>query len=82
VPFWFKSAAFITSKGYPDSTCRAIVELLAKRVDKVYYLGDEDIYGVDILLTYAIGFNNFNTILPRIEWILLSSMIDQKNLEL
>ncbi len=75
-PLWFEQSIFLTSKGYPDNTCRGIVSHLCPMVENLYYLGDEDIYGVDILLCYAIGMNNYSTILHRINWIDLTAMID------
>lgn len=44
----------ITAKGYPDRTTKVIISHLAK--DRfIYYLGDLDVFGFDILLTYSIG---------------------------
>jgi hypothetical protein len=45
-------------------------------VENIYYLGDEDIYGVDILLCYSIGYHRYSTILQRVKWIELCNIID------
>lgn len=71
----------LSSKGYPDTTSREIVETLAKNVENIYYLGDDDIFGVDILLCYSIGFNTFTTILNRIKWLDLTRIIDASRIE-
>lgn len=45
----------IASKGYPDNTTRKMIEVLLPLVDEIFYLGDSDIYGLDILLCYTIS---------------------------
>jgi hypothetical protein len=40
-------------------------------------LGDSDIYGADILLCYSIGFNDWSTFLPRVQWIQLDKIIQK-----
>ena len=50
----------LTSKGYPDMlTLSFLNELLEKLHSniEIYYLGDYDIYGADIMLNYSIGIN-------------------------
>lgn len=78
---WAHETILISSKGYPDTTSREIVESLSKIVENIYYLGDDDIFGVDILLCYSIGFNTLTTILNRIKWIDLTQIIDASQLE-
>ncbi len=46
--------ALLTARGYPDYSARAMVTQLADSVP-VFYLGDHDPYGADILLEYALG---------------------------
>lgn len=46
-------------------------------VDEIYYLGDSDIYGADILLSYSIGFNSWSTFVPKVRWIQLSRIIEK-----
>lgn len=69
---------FLSAKGYPDSTSRSLVELLLPLVEEVYYLGDRDIYGIDILLCYSIGFQNWSTFLHRANWIQLQLLVDPR----
>lgn len=72
LPEWLRQTIFISAKGYPDTTCRAVIDSLQRAVPNLLYLGDEDIYGVDILLCYAIGYNNFETIVHNMKWIQLN----------
>lgn len=73
-----QESIFLSAKGYPDSTSRSLVELLLPFVQEVYYLGDRDIYGIDILLCYSIGFQNWSTFLPRVNWIQLQRLADPR----
>ena len=59
-----KESIFISSKGYPDTTSRRVI-------DEIYYLGDSDIYGADIILYYSISVNQSTTFLSRVRWIKL-----------
>ena len=70
----WKATIFISAKGYPDATSRRVVNTLLPLVDEIYYLGDEDIYGADILLCYSISSNNSTTFLHRVNWIQLQAL--------
>lgn len=49
----------MNSKGYPDMTALQFVNQMIRNSKKqniyFYYIGDYDIYGIDIMLNYAIG---------------------------
>lgn len=51
----FKNMVVITGRGYPDNTTRELVSRLVEFVKEVYYLGDYDVYGIDIMLNFSIG---------------------------
>ena len=70
-----QESIFMSGKGYPDSTSRTLVQLLLPLVQDIFYLGDSDIYGADILLTYSIGLNDWATFLPRVKWVQLEKII-------
>ena len=49
----------MNSKGYPDMTALQLVNEIYKLSQtqniNFYYIGDYDVYGIDIMLNYAIG---------------------------
>jgi|JI9StandDraft_2_1071091.scaffolds.fasta_scaffold172077_2 DNA topoisomerase VI subunit A len=45
----------VTSKGYPDYNTQAFLKNILVHANGIYYLGDLDPYGFDIMLEYAVG---------------------------
>jgi len=45
-------------------------------MENIYYLGDQDVYGVDILLCYSIGYNSYPTLLNTIKWIQFEKLVN------
>ena len=71
----------VASKGYPDSTTRKIIEALLPLVDEIFYLGDWDIYGVDILLCYTISSGQGSSYFERVKWVQLANLVEAGKLE-
>ena len=71
----------VASKGYPDSTTRKIIEALLPLVDEIFYLGDWDIYGVDILLCYTISSGQGSSYFERVKWVQLTNLVEAGKLE-
>ena len=76
-----KESIFISSKGYPDTTSRRVIEVFLPIVDEIYYIGDSDIYGADIILYYSISVNQSTTFLSRVRWIQLESLSEALDLK-
>jgi hypothetical protein len=77
----WQETIFLSAKGYPDSTSRQVVDCLLDVVSEVYYLGDCDVYGADILLCYCIGSEERRGFLPRVNWVQLQELADPHLLE-
>lgn len=45
----------VTSKGYPDYITQKFLREIAQMDTQIYYIGDMDPFGFDILLQYAVG---------------------------
>jgi len=76
-----ESMILVASKGYPDNTTRKIIEALLPLVDEIYYLGDSDIYGLDILLCYTIACGHWSSYFERVKWVQLTALVEKGKLE-
>lgn len=70
----------LSAKGYPDQTTRNILLQLMnqKHVESIYYLGDYDVFGMDIFLFYTLGDWFCEGLLPKIEIIELGRTKNKK----
>jgi DNA topoisomerase VI subunit A len=88
-----ESMIVVASKGYPDNTTRKVIEALLPLVDEVFYLGDCDIYGLDILLCYTVSSGQFvssgqcvssgqfGSYFERVKWVQLGGLVEEGRLE-
>lgn len=72
------STIFISSKGYPDGTTKNLVTLLFPFIEEIYFMGDSDIYGLDILLCYAIAYKQWSCLLSKMYWVQLERLVQPK----
>lgn len=65
----------ITSKGYPDYSTQAFLKEVAPAASGIFYVGDLDPYGFDIMLEYAVGdsFEEFGV--PTMDWLDVEQLI-------
>lgn len=72
----------ISAKGYPDQNTRnlllQICEQKEQLIDKMYYLGDYDVYGFDIFLFYALGDWTCKGLLSKIHLLPLANYFPTK----
>lgn len=79
--YWLAETIFVSAKGYPDNTCRGVVQSLASEIENIYYLGDQDVYGVDILLCYSIGYNSYSSIIHKLKWIQFDALAKTEQIQ-
>lgn len=60
----------ISARGYPDQTTRKLLLNFMKQqnptINRIYYLGDYDVFGFDIFMFYTLGDWFCQGLLPKI----------------
>ena len=72
---FFEDFLILTSKGYPDFRIKSFIDSVLPNVSEIYYLGDYDVFGFDIFLSYAIGDWQYHGALQKINFLFINKML-------